>query len=63
MINQNLLYFHIVLLQISKELIISGISQSAMSRLKKRHHRNVNVWKWGSIFAKCIICDNESGKE
>ncbi len=29
-----------------------------MSRLRKRHHLNVNVWKWGFVFAKCIICES-----
>jgi len=29
-----------------------------MNRLKKRHHWNVNVWKWGSVFAKCIIYES-----
>jgi hypothetical protein len=29
-----------------------------MSRLKKRHHQNVDVQKRRSIFAKCTICES-----
>jgi hypothetical protein len=36
-------FFVYVSWQISKELNIGGISQFAMSRLKKRHHLNVDV--------------------
>ncbi len=56
--NLNFLCFHIVLLQISKELSISGISQSTMNRLRKRYHQNVNVQKQGSVFAKCTVCES-----
>jgi len=28
-----------------------------MIRLRKKHHLNIDVQKWGSIFAKCIICE------
>jgi ribosomal protein L33 len=53
------LYFFIFVgWYINKELNIGGISQSFMSRLKKRHHLNVNVRKWGSIFAKCTVCES-----
>jgi hypothetical protein len=40
------------------ELNIGGISQFAMSRLRKRHHLNVDVQKQGSIFVKCTICES-----
>jgi hypothetical protein len=40
------------------ELIIGGISQSAMSRLKKKHHVNVDVRKRGFLFTKCIVCES-----
>jgi hypothetical protein len=42
-----LYFFVFVSWQISKELIIGGISQSTMSRLRKRHHLNVDVLKAG----------------
>jgi hypothetical protein len=29
-----------------------------MSRLKKRHHLNVNMQKQGSMFVKCIVCES-----
>jgi hypothetical protein len=29
-----------------------------MSRLRKRHHLNVDVQKWGSVFAKCIVYES-----
>jgi hypothetical protein len=29
-----------------------------MSKLKKRHHFNVDVWKRGLIFAKCTVCES-----
>ncbi len=29
-----------------------------MSKLRKRHHLNVDVRKRGSIFAKCIVCES-----
>jgi hypothetical protein len=29
-----------------------------MSRLKKRHHFNMDVWKTWSIFAKCTMCES-----
>jgi hypothetical protein len=29
-----------------------------MSKLKKRHHFNVDVIKKGSIFAKCSLCES-----
>jgi len=32
--------------------------QSTMSRLRKRHYQNVDVWKWKSIFTKCIVCES-----
>jgi len=44
--------------QISKELRIGGISQSAMNRLKEKHHINVDVRKQGSVFRKCTICES-----
>jgi hypothetical protein len=40
-----LCFFVFVEWQISKELNIRDIYQSVVSRLKKRHHFNVNVWK------------------
>ncbi len=42
---------------INKELNIGGISQFAMSRLKKRHHLNVDVPRWGFVFVKCTMCE------
>ncbi len=51
-------FFRITFLQINKELNIGSIMWSAMSRLKKRHHLNVNVRKRGSIFAKCIMWES-----
>jgi hypothetical protein len=42
----------------SKELNIDEVSQSAMSRLRKKCHLNVDVPKKGSTFAKCIICES-----
>jgi hypothetical protein len=53
-----LFFFVFVGWQISKELCIGHISQFAMSRLRKRHHLNVNVWKWRSMFVKCTICES-----
>ncbi len=44
--------------QISKELSIGGIFQFVMSRLRKKHHLNVNVRKWGFMFAKCTVCES-----
>jgi hypothetical protein len=29
-----------------------------MSRLKKKHEQNVDVQKWGWVFAKCTICES-----
>jgi hypothetical protein len=29
-----------------------------MSRLRKRHHFNVDVRKKGFVFAKCIVCES-----
>jgi hypothetical protein len=52
------LFFVFVEWQISKELSIGGIFQSTMSRLKRRHHLNVDVQKRGSMFAKCTICES-----
>jgi hypothetical protein len=43
---------------VSKDLSIRGISQSIMSRLRKKHHLNVDVWKRGLLLAKCIICES-----
>jgi hypothetical protein len=34
------------------------MSQFVMSRLKKRHHLNVNVLKWVFVFAKYIVCES-----
>jgi len=42
----------------SKELNIDEVSQSAMSRLRKKYYLNVDVPKRGSTFAKCIICES-----
>jgi hypothetical protein len=28
-----------------------------MSRLRRKYHLNVDVWKRGSSFAKCTICE------
>jgi hypothetical protein len=50
--------FLIALLKINKELNIGRISQSTMSRLRKRHHLNVDVQKWGLVFAKSIVCES-----
>jgi hypothetical protein len=47
-----------VLLQISKESNIGGISQSTMNRLKKKHHLNENVQEWRLVFTKCIVCES-----
>jgi hypothetical protein len=45
--------------QINKEFNIGGISQFVMSSLRKRHHLNVDVRKWGLVFAKCtIVCES-----
>ncbi len=52
------LFFCICGLAESKELSIKDISQSAMSRLRKRHHLNVDVRKQGSVFAKCTIYES-----
>jgi hypothetical protein len=41
----------------SKELNIDEVSQSTMSRLRKKYDLNVDVPKKGSTFAKCIICE------
>ncbi len=53
-----ILMFSITFLQINKKLNIGGIIQSTMSRLRKRHHFNVDVQKRGSIFAQCIMCES-----
>jgi hypothetical protein len=50
--------FVFVSLQISKELSVKGISQFAMSRLKRKHHLNVDVQKWGLVFVKSIVCES-----
>jgi len=42
----------------SKDLSIRGIFQSTMSRLRKKHHLNVDMWKRGLLLAKCIICES-----
>jgi hypothetical protein len=42
----------------NKELSIGGIFQSAMSRLRKSHHLNVDVRKWGFVFVNCIVCES-----
>jgi len=52
------LFFVFVSWQINKELNIGGISQFAMSRLKKRHHLNVDVRKWGFVFVKYSVCES-----
>ncbi len=52
------IYFIFVGWQISKELSIGGIFQYAMSRLRKKHHLNVNVRKWGYVSMKCIVCES-----
>jgi len=44
--------------QISKELNIRGIFQSTISRLRRRHHLNVDVQKRGFMFAKCTVCES-----
>ncbi len=44
--------------QINKELNIGGIFQSTMSRLRKRHHLNVDVRKQGSMFMKYTVCES-----
>jgi hypothetical protein len=53
-----LCFFIFVGWQINKELNIRNIFQYAMKRLRKRHHLNVNVWKQGFVFAKCIVCES-----
>jgi len=29
-----------------------------MNRLRKRHHWNLDVRKWGLVFAKCTVCES-----
>jgi hypothetical protein len=29
-----------------------------ITRLRKRHHLNIDVWKRGLVFAKCIVCES-----
>jgi hypothetical protein len=41
----NLIYDFFCVVNISKELSIGGISQFAMSRLRKKHHLNIDVQK------------------
>ncbi len=41
---------------ISKELNVDEVFQSTMSQLRRKFHLNVDVWKRGSTFAKCIVC-------
>jgi len=53
-----LCFFIFVGWQISNELTIGGIFQFVMSRLKEKHHLNVDVWKWGFVFVKCTICES-----
>jgi hypothetical protein len=53
-----LCFFVFVGWEINMELNIRGIFQFAISRLRKRHHLNVDVQKWGSMFAKCIVCES-----
>jgi hypothetical protein len=53
-----LCFFVFVGWRISKELSMGGISQSGMSRLRKRHHLNVDVRKEGFMFVKCIVCES-----
>jgi len=47
-----------VLSHISKELSIGCISQFVMSRLRKRHHLNIDVQTRGLVFAKCNVCES-----
>ncbi len=54
----NFIFFIFVILQISKELSIGGIFQIFISRLRKRHHLNVDVRKRGLIFTKCIVYES-----
>jgi hypothetical protein len=42
----------------SKELNIGRIFQLVMSKLRKKHHVNVDVQKRGLIFAKFIVCES-----
>ncbi len=51
-------FFVFVGWHIKKELNVGGISQSAMSRLRRRHHLNVDVQKRGFVFVKCIVCES-----
>ncbi len=53
-----LCFFVFVGWKISKELSVGGIFQFAMTRLRKRHHLNVDVQKQGPMFAKCIVCES-----
>ncbi len=55
---ESFIYIVFIGWQISKELRIGGISQSAMNRLRKKHHINVDVRKQGSVFRKCIVCES-----
>jgi hypothetical protein len=46
------------MLVICKELQIKSISQFVMSRLRKKKHLNVDVWKRRSIFVECAVCES-----
>ena len=44
-------------MQLNEDYGLPPVSQSAISRVKKEHFRNVHIKPVGSSFAKCTKCD------